>query len=78
MAATTLQDVRDRIEIEGFEYAFRSCSDFPEVEDDEFHRLRTEFVRAADALEEYVNARSVGEMDDEDEEEEEDEDESDD
>lgn len=69
MLLATLQDVRDRVEIEGFEYAFRSYSDFPEVEDPEFHRLREAFVKAADELEVYLNARTRGEMDEDEEEE---------
>ena len=66
MSLATLQDVRDRVEIEGFEYAFRSYSDFPEVEDPEFHRLREAFVKAADELETYLNTRTRGEMEEDD------------
>ena len=49
-----LQEVRDRVDQEGFDYAFRSYSDFKEVKDEEFHRLRTAYVEAANALDEYL------------------------
>lgn len=54
MATKTLQDVRDKIESEGFDYAFRFYSHFKEVEDPEFHRLRTAYVEAANALDSYL------------------------
>lgn len=54
MSAKTLEDVRYTIEAEGFDYAFRYYSDFEEVDDPEFHRLRLAYKEAADALDDYV------------------------
>lgn len=56
---TNLQAVADIIECEGFEYAFCSYSDFEDIEDAEFHRLRRAFIQAAKALRVYVNERSA-------------------
>lgn len=42
------------IENEGFDYAFRDYSDFEEIEDEQFHKLRSAYTAAANALEEYV------------------------
>lgn len=69
--AKELQQVRDAIDSEGFDYAFRGYSNFGYVEDGDFHHLRRDYVNAANALESYVAERSVGEMDEGDEEEEE-------
>lgn len=65
MAAATLEDVRDRIELEGFDYAFRFYSDFKEVDDPEFHRLREAYVAAAQALDDYIPEREEGEEEEE-------------
>ena len=56
-----LQDVRDKVENEGFDYAFRCYSDFKGVKDSEFHSLREAYIYAANALEEYLNDRTEGE-----------------
>ena len=69
--SSDLQYVRNCIDGEGFEYAFRSYSSFQEVKDPEFHRLRQAYKAAADALEKYVNERTVGEGDEDEFEEEE-------
>ena len=42
------------IDSEGFDYAFRQYSSFDKIKDSEFHRLRTNYEKAADALEKYV------------------------
>ena len=67
---STLEYVADCMESEGFEYCFRSYSFFAEVQDTEFHRLRSAYVNAANALEEYVQAHTDSEEDEEDEEDE--------
>lgn len=74
--AATIQTVRDKIDSEGFDYAFRQYSDFKAVADPEFHELREAYVAAADALESYVNERTVGEDDWSNEDEEADQDEN--
>lgn len=61
----SMQPVRDAIESEGFDYCFRMYSNFPEIGDPDFHHLRRDYVNAAKALEDYVDARSTGEMDEE-------------
>lgn len=47
-------DLEDRIENEGFEYAFIYYSDFKEIKDDRFHELRKAYVKAHNDLEEYI------------------------
>lgn len=54
MKPDTLEFVRYKIDSEGFDYCFRSRSDFKEVKDPEFHRLRREYCAAADALDGYL------------------------
>lgn len=44
----------DSIENEGFDYFFRFCSDCREIKDEEFHRLRIAYVKAAELLEDYI------------------------
>lgn len=46
--------VEATIENEGFDYAFTHYSDFPEVKDEEFHRLRKAYGDARKSLAEYV------------------------
>jgi hypothetical protein len=54
MPAQTINDVKDRVEAEGFEYAFISYSDFAEVNDPEFHRRRKAYVDARNELAAYI------------------------
>lgn len=42
------------IENESFEYVFIYYSDFTEIQDPEFHRLRKEYAAAHKALESYI------------------------
>jgi hypothetical protein len=42
------------VENESFDYAFRSYTDFADIHDVEFHRLREAYVKAADELAEYA------------------------
>lgn len=46
--------VLDTIYEEGFEYAFVDYSEFNEIEDEEFHKLRKAYLAAREALAEYV------------------------
>lgn len=46
--------VLETVEREGFDYAFTEYSDFNEVKDEEFHRLRVMYKRASQALAEYI------------------------
>lgn len=43
---TTIEDVKEVIESEGFDYAFVEYSDFDEVDNDEFHELRESYLNA--------------------------------
>lgn len=47
-------EVQDAVEHEGFGYTFIHYSTFSHIADDEFHRLRLAFWRAAHALADYV------------------------
>lgn len=46
--------VRYRMDDEGMEYCFKHYSTFEEIEDEEFHKLREEFLESSAKLREYV------------------------
>jgi hypothetical protein len=46
--------VLSKIENEGFDYCFIDYSDFKEIDDEEFHRLREAYVKAHTELEAYL------------------------
>lgn len=46
--------IADRVELEGFDYAFVHYSDFNEIKDEEFHKLRVAFLTARTALIDYI------------------------
>ena len=50
--------VQHKMENEGFHYCFECYSDFNEIIDEEFHRLRKEYLIAAKLLENYVNDKA--------------------
>lgn len=54
MSADQKEEVDFRVDQEGFDYTFRSYSDFSEIEDLEFHRLRQAYIDAANNLENYL------------------------
>jgi hypothetical protein len=54
MTGKEFEYVKDTIEDEGFSYAFIDYSDYSEIEDEEFHRLRKAYVNADEALREYL------------------------
>ena len=54
MTGSEVNDIQDRVEQEGFDYAFTHYSHFTEVKDEEFHRLRLAFLAARKALLEYI------------------------
>ena len=39
---------------EGFHYCFKHYSDFEEIEDEEFHKLRKQYLESAELLEKYI------------------------
>ncbi len=51
------QYVHDTIDNEGFHYAFVHYSDFEEIADPEFHRLREEYKKASRALADYLKVQ---------------------
>ena len=58
-----LNYVRSTMNGEGLDYCFRDYSDFEEIKDEEFHKLRKIYVDAADALEKYIKDHTEGEED---------------
>lgn len=39
---------------EGFHYCFKSYSTFDEIKDEEFHKLRKQYLKIADKLNNYI------------------------
>jgi hypothetical protein len=54
MRELNLIDVREDCEQEGFHYAMTGLSDYKEVKDAEFHRLRENYLKATKELGEYL------------------------
>lgn len=50
-----LINVQYRMDAEGFHYCFSNYSSFEEVKDEEFHKLREDYLSSAEQLEKYVN-----------------------
>jgi|688.fasta_scaffold14761_6 hypothetical protein len=50
---------------EGFHYCFKHYSDFIDIKDEEFHRLRTNYLKSANELETYIKNKYKGEIDEE-------------
>lgn len=48
------RNVQYRMDNEGLGYCFQSYSSFEDVKDEEFHRLRLNFLSILDELEKYV------------------------
>jgi hypothetical protein len=46
--------VKSKIDSEGLDYTFRMYSDFKEIKDEEFHRLRNAYTKACEDLIEYL------------------------
>lgn len=49
------QMVRYRMENEGIDYCFEHYSRFEEIKDEEFHKLRLEFLDSMSKIRKYVN-----------------------
>lgn len=54
MTIAEKEDLFQKLETEGFEYAFMHYSDFKEIQDPKFHELRKAFVEAAIKLKSYI------------------------
>jgi len=50
-----LENVQYRMHAETFHYCFDGYSSFEEVKDEEFHRLRKDYLLSAERLQNYVN-----------------------
>ena len=48
------ENVSYRMDAEGFHYCFQSYSDFEEIDDEGFHKLREEYLHISNKLREYV------------------------
>jgi len=46
--------LHSKMKNEGFHYCFKHYSKFTEIQDDEFHRLRKEYLRTSEELENYI------------------------
>ena len=44
----------DKVDSEGLEYAMIDYSSFPKIEDEEFHKRRKAFAKAANELSAYI------------------------
>lgn len=51
-------DVAYRMDAEGFNYCFNGYSSWDNIKDEEFHRLRLEYLEAAQKLRSYVYSKS--------------------
>lgn len=49
------QEIQGCIDCEGFDYTFRDYSNWSDIEDEEFHKLRVAYIKAADELDTYIN-----------------------
>jgi hypothetical protein len=59
MEAKDLDYIRETVDCEGFDYAFVHYSDFKEIEDETFHRLRRVFLKARKRLCEHLNLEDI-------------------
>lgn len=53
------QSVKYRMNEEGMDYCFKHYSNFSKIEDDEFHKLRTEYISASNAIIKYVDDKII-------------------
>ena len=51
------ESVRYRIKAEGLDYCFKHYSNFEEIKDKEFHKLRKAYIKASENIEEYVKSK---------------------
>lgn len=54
MTLKELKKVIGTIGLEGFQYTFGDYSDFSEIKDKNFHKVRLQFNEATEALEDYL------------------------
>lgn len=46
------------VDNEGFDYAFMCYSDFDDIKDLEFHKLRKEYINAHEKLQSYIEKKT--------------------
>ena len=51
-------NVQYRMDAEGFHYCFDCYSYWEDIQDEEFHRLRLNYLEAAKLLEAYINNKN--------------------
>jgi hypothetical protein len=51
--------VRYRIGAEGFHYCFKHYSSFKEINDEEFHKLREQYLNVSEKLERYIESKII-------------------
>ena len=54
MKPKDMEYIHFKILDEGLDYCLRYYSDFDDIEDEEFHRLRLAYISIAEAIEDYV------------------------
>jgi len=52
--------VKSKMMNEGFHYCFINYSNFEEIKDTRFHRLRNEYIEVSKNLEKYINEKADG------------------
>jgi hypothetical protein len=57
MNAKELEKLQQTIDREGFDYAFAHYSEFKEIKDAKFHKLRKSYLEAYNKLYEYIYDR---------------------
>ena len=58
------QAVHYRMDNEGIDYCFEHYSNWEEIEDDEFHKLRLEFLSSMDKIRKYVKDKIENSVED--------------
>ncbi len=49
------ESVRYRMDDEGMDYCFMNYSDFPEIQDEEFHTLRLKLIDLMEQMEQFLD-----------------------
>ena len=55
------KNVLYRMKEEGFHYCFESYSDWNEIKDKKFHKLRLSYLKSVEDLEKYVKQKTINE-----------------
>jgi hypothetical protein len=58
------QAVHYRMDNEGIDYCFEHYSNWEEIEDEEFHKLRLEFLSSMDKIRKYVKDKIENSVED--------------